>query len=335
MSKAAAITNYLNPGSPVVISMAVFGKPKERHDSRRLQHEDRSPFLDVGPAVENSLEKTRIGSLIDPKKKKLILERIKDGKGPLFMEKKPAPERSADKPASEQSQFFEIISYDGNDLGKYIELIMEEVDPFNKWKKQEAQHTDYLTARKLVAERGWRLPSNVLHESYVQNHDAWMRMRHFGYYYAWAREIVAYPASNGMFEAGRDIMDEETNWIIPASFIPQEAIGVKDVGLFIDPEDVSKQNGRVIVIPRVTIVLTRMIQGIGDLGGVNTATGIPHEITHGVCAYQDSERHYFGRADGMGVRPIVRGGYDEERRWTVETHVKPDKHYGVGGVKRW
>jgi ankyrin repeat protein len=34
-----------------------------------------------------------IGTLIDPKKKAIILQRIRDGKVPLFMEKKPAPEK--------------------------------------------------------------------------------------------------------------------------------------------------------------------------------------------------------------------------------------------------
>jgi hypothetical protein len=34
----------------------------------------------------------KFGSLIDSKKKEMILKRIHEGKGPLFMEKKPAPE---------------------------------------------------------------------------------------------------------------------------------------------------------------------------------------------------------------------------------------------------
>ena len=162
---------------------------------------------------------------------------------------------------------------------------------------------DYLRARKLVAERGAKLPSNVLFEEHLTDGDAVENRKEI--YPAWAREIIVYPKKDGKFEKGNDIVDSVTGWILPATFIPEEAIGREKVGLFIDPEDV-EEKGKRVVIPKTIEV----VYGFGDYSGnydiADYVTRIPIDEAEDGVIYIGGEDWGFWRIDGAGVRPLAR-----------------------------
>lgn len=174
------------------------------------------------------------------------------------------------------------------------------------------KNAGYLEARTLAKERGGKLPSNVLHDEYLVRSDKWRAIS--SYYAAWAREVLVYPEKGGRFKEGKDIVDSQTGWILPASYVPKEAVGRKGVGLFVDPEDVKEENGKVIVHPAGSvIVLSPFIQESGNAGKVDESTRIPLALE----ADSDIDKRWLWRIDGVGVRPLVRIddylGYDCRR----------------------
>jgi death-associated protein kinase len=62
-----------------------------------------------------------IGTLIDPKKKAEILQRIREGKGPLFMEKKPAPEKKFNLSEEKQKELNGKLHYAAK-IGDMVEI---------------------------------------------------------------------------------------------------------------------------------------------------------------------------------------------------------------------
>ncbi len=253
----------------------------------------------------------RIGTLIDPKKKAEVLQRIKDRKAP-FCAVKPAPEPVGTIPSSS--------GYVGNDLGKDI----HPVGPDGK-----ITNTDYLEARRLVAAQGVRLPSNVLHDDYLVSSDKWKELDKKGYYAAWAREILVYPGTGGTFIQGEDVIDGGTGWILPARYVPEDICGKIGMGLFIDPEDVCRENGRIIVHPKTTIILNRLLQERDAFGMVDEATRIPLETN----VQLDFEKRWFWRTAGMSVRPICRGASKPNIRMGINCDCFPTSNFGVGGVE--
>ncbi len=236
-----------------------------------------------------------------------------------FKEEKPAPEPVRTiQPSS---------IYLANDLGKKIKLI-------RGTNGSKLAHAGYLEAAKLVAAQGLRLPSNVLHDDYLVGSDKWKKLDKKGYYGAWVREIIAYPEIDGTFVVGRDIVDSETTWIVPANYIPAEAIGVKGVGLFIDPAEVKKENGKMVVIPKTVIVLNGIIQESGAGGKVDRETRVPLQVDAQLLEQlPDDETRWIFRIDGVGVRPLARGyGNLCEPRGIVSSYL-PASAFGVSGVE--
>ncbi|MDO8554536.1 MAG: hypothetical protein Q7S22_07040, partial [Candidatus Micrarchaeota archaeon] len=109
----------------------------------------------------------------------------------------------------------------------------------------------YLRAREIAAEKGTRLASNVLHDDYLVRSDRYQEVRRV--YAAWAREVLVYPAKDGQFAKGKDVVDsvKDTSgreWVFPASCIPEVAVGRDNVGLFIDPQKVEVDSKRVVIL---------------------------------------------------------------------------------------
>lgn len=213
--------------------MAVFGKPKERRDSWRLQHEDRSPFLDVPSEVENPPNKPLIGSLIDPRKKAVVLQRIKEGKVPFCAElpKKPPAKK----------------------------LPLLELAP------QLRNGNSYISAWEEAKKRGMRLAPYEI----ISNPTAMKNILPTVWFSGdtpqfWCREWLVCPYKHGMLEPGKDLVHEREysnagpiRTILPASLIPKEALNRKDVMLSVDPTDleIKYTNSRSHKIPGITIVL--------------------------------------------------------------------------------
>ncbi len=217
-------------------------------------------------------------------------------------------------------------TYLANDLGKEIKLITGTGD--------KVINAGYLESVRLVAAQGLHLPSIVLHDDYLVGSEKWKELNKKGYYAAWAREILAYPEKDGMFVQGLDVIDSESGWTLEAKNVPLQALGVKGAGLFIDPEEVKEENGKMVVIPKTIIVLSGLIQESGGAGQVDPNTRVPLQVGAQIFAQlNDNEKRWFYRISGIGVRPVARDGDGLlDGRRNIGCSGDPGSGFGVGGV---
>lgn len=198
----------------------------------------------------------------------------------------------------------------------------------------------YANAFNLLRDRGRFLPSNLLLDRILarpvyQNRTEWKKLA--GYYYTlWVRELLVYPEPDGVFERGKDVMDSYKDlsgrvWLFPVSSIPQEALDMKGVGLFVYPKCIKADSGRVIVEAdhKEVIVLKNFLQKNG-WGKVDEETRVPVGLSsEREVSY--SER-YLRRTEGVGIRPIVRG-LDNDKRLVINASETQDMKAGVGFVE--
>ena len=192
------------------------------------------------------------------------------------------------------------------------------------------QTAGYMEARRLAAEKGMGLASNVLHDDYLARTNRWQEVK--AIYPAWGRELLVYPEINGEFAKGKDIVDSETGWCLPATYLTDPNfvnadVFQKGIGLFVDPEDVREENSRIVVIPASIVVLVHFIQEKGVFGRVDQATRIP--LAEPRTALE--ERRFFYRISGVGVRPIVRGCDDSS---DLEGYISREEVVS-GGLREW
>jgi hypothetical protein len=222
-----------------------------------------------------------------------------------------------------------IRAYDAGDKGREIQLLLN--------KNGKILTAGYLGATEALCEKGMHLPSNVLHDDYFANGKwVWLQIGpHMDKYYpAWAREILAYPETNGVFVSGKDIVDARTGCILPAQYVPQEAFGVEGIGLFIDPEAVewerkSKKltDGRMVVHPRTIIIVNNILQEPGSVGSIDPVTRIPIYTGQFTLAKMDERKKcVLYRLRETGVRPISR-----REDGSVDACM-PSLSQGVGGI---
>jgi len=189
---------------------------------------------------------------------------------------------------------------------------------------------DYLGARKVAAGRKMKLPPHPLLDAYVQQN------RVYGF---WADELLAHPEKNGVFQGGKDVKDALTGMVLPASYVPKEALGRKGVGLFVVPEDVMEEGSNVIVHAQSVMVLDGLAQESGKC-----VPGKPHEITRVpiLASAEDfkrlpeEEKRWLYRIAGEGVRPLVLGNdyyCDGHDRRKVYSDSSPGHTFWVAGVQ--
>lgn len=202
-------------------------------------------------------------------------------------------------------------------------LQRERIIPF----KSEA---DYLQARAMAASKGSRLPSNVLHDEYLST-DRWRAIG--ALYPAWAREVLVYPEKGGKFRIGQDVFDAESGWLFPASYIPREAVGRERMALFVDPQAITCERGRMVVHPAPGIqatIIHPFIQESGKGGRMDIITGVPMDLE----PTNPSERRYLCRRNEAGVSPIARFTYGSRvSEFHVFAKCIPDDCFGVAGVR--
>lgn len=207
--------------------------------------------------------------------------------------------------------------------------------------KPTGENAGWLNARKSVQDKGG-LPSNVLHDDVLvklwptlsEPEKAKLR----GYYAAWAREVLVYPAKEGQFKKGKDVVDAHKDeqgreWVFPASSMPEEAVGRDKVGLFVDPQNVEVNSKRVVVLaePKSIVVLTPFIQSNGGMGLVDEKTRVPLEVAPEVAErLTEDQRRWLYRVDGAGVRPLVRDVTG--RRYVYALYGRRDCAFGVAYV---
>jgi hypothetical protein len=196
------------------------------------------------------------------------------------------------------------------------------------------QRLGYVEAFNLVRDKGG-LPSNVLHDDILVRSEGWKQLQ--GYYPAWAREVLVYPEKNGVFKRGQDIIDGQ--WVFPASFIPELAIGQEKVGLFVDLQNVEASENRVVILaePKSVIVLAPFIQNSGELGKVDEATRVPLYVEKDERQFlTEDQKRWLWRIDGQAVRPLVRGwvAVSFDNRRIVYADFRPYDSFGMGLVRR-
>ncbi|MCI0504355.1 hypothetical protein L0Y65_06650 [Candidatus Micrarchaeota archaeon] len=173
---------------------------------------------------------------------------------------------------------------------------------------------DYIEARRMAAQRGMKLPSNVLHDEYLVRSGDWEQVKEI--YPAWARELLVYPRIGRKFTNGRDVIDSEEDhqgrrWVLPAEYLRKahergEVYGIADAGLLLEPGDFEEKNWRVIVHPSIITILHNVV-GLVSMGGkMNEITGLPERMQPGQRIPPGMKRRLF-RNEGAGVRPIIRG----------------------------
>ena len=196
------------------------------------------------------------------------------------------------------------------------------------------QRAGYLEARKLVSERGMRLPSNAMHDEYLLKPDRWAGEQiAYPACQVWAREILVHPEKDGKFKKGKDVVDSETGWVLPGNyladprFIEADAFR-KGVGLFIDPEDFIEDNSKTVVVPASIALLHPFIQIGGGMGKVEEITRVPLDLV----PRDEQEKRWLYRKAGVSVRPLIRGcdGCGDWRR-NVASISCPGTHLGVIG----
>jgi hypothetical protein len=195
----------------------------------------------------------------------------------------------------------------------------------------------YLEARRMAKARGMKLASHVLHDDILVRAYDWRKLD--GLYPAWARELVVHPEKDGAFAKGKDVVDSQTDWRLPAQYLSDPRFVNVDVfrpgiSLFVDPADVIEEQGRVVVIPASILVLHPFIQQNRDCGKADETTRVPLATSKESSAQlPEGEKRWLRRIDGVGVRPLVRGqgvhfcGYDGRR--DVVGNYRPDSNLGV------
>jgi hypothetical protein len=196
---------------------------------------------------------------------------------------------------------------------------------------------DYLNARKLAAFRSMKLPPHTLHDDYLFRSESWKTLKN--YRRACAREMLVYSETNGTFQRGKDVVDSETGWTLPASYVSKadetkEVFGLQRTGFFVDPEVITEENGRAIVHPASIIVLYGMLQRSGFSAKVDEVTRLPLRLSAESVA-PDDELRCLWRTKGIGVRPIARAVSNcslEQRFNQIFTDHLPHELFDVTGV---
>ncbi len=219
-----------------------------------------------------------------------------------------------------------------------VKLYSKEQEPsFERTIVPDGMKADWLAARKIAEEKGG-LPPYALHDDILARSTDWARFR--GYYPAWARELLVYPAPGKVFERGRNVVDATKDkngryWIFPATCIPEKALGKKGVGLFVTPIDVVVKDQYVIIIaePKSVFTLDNFIQDKSGIGIVDEVTRIPLRTDRATLEKLDeTEKRSFWRVTTSGVRPICTGFdlADRDFRCGPITNIKVSGTFGVG-----
>lgn len=193
-------------------------------------------------------------------------------------------------------------------------------------------HAGYLEARRIVAERGMRLPSNVLHDDYLVRTERWEEVRKI--YPAWGREVLVHPERNGEFARGKDVVDSYTGWRLPADYLAnpdfvKADVFRKGIGLVVDPEDVRKDGSMIVVVPASIIVLHPFMQESGTFGKMDQDTRLPLSV----YPKKGEEKRGLLRINGVGVRPLARdiNSFDRHNWQNIIIYYEPEGRLGVAG----
>ena len=197
----------------------------------------------------------------------------------------------------------------------------------------------WLDARLALDKEGKRMPANADYDNVLVGSEAWQSIKEV--FPAWTDSVLVYPAKNGKFKAGRDVVDAfkddaGNEWVFSTASIPKEAIGRKGVGIHIDHPAIEVRRKTVILSagPESTVtVLEDFIQENGKAGKVDEKTRVPLADSN-VDDLPAEQVRWLYRIDGAGVRPLVRGFYGYVRgRRVVGAFYRQDSRFWVALVE--
>lgn len=125
--------------------------------------------------------------------------------------------------------------------------------------------SDYLTARKMVADRGG-LPSLAFYGKCLSE-----GICQAGTGRAWASEVIAHPPPQCRFRK-EDMKDPVTGWVLPACYIPDEAVGKARIALLVSPKSIEEMRGRTVVHAESARIIAPP-----KFGKLDRKTGMPKE----------------------------------------------------------
>ena len=213
------------------------------------------------------------------------------------------------------------------------------------------QNMVWIDARNAVKDKGG-LPSSVLHDQHLVGSERYAELPR-NYYPAWAREVLVYPAKNGVFVEGEHVTDAETDsknmqWKVDKEFLVlahtiKQVFGLTGVSLFIDPgadpANVYEKDGSIWVRPDrgvdSIVVLHNSIQISGNCGKMDEATGIPLEVPKELLdKLTEDQKRWLYKINGAGVRPLSRIVYrDGDDRRDVDAVTGRNGGLGVAYVE--
>lgn len=192
------------------------------------------------------------------------------------------------------------------------------------------RYGSYLSARDQARSKDMELVGRASLDAFLSVRST-IRMR-TTYSPFWVREFLVYPEQNGVFFKGRDIVDRDTYhpmvaWVLPARYIPEEAIGRHKVGLFVDPKEFESDADKIVLHPSSVTVLYPFIQKPYQEGLLSLGSRVPLDISGCYRQYHvgffcdsitlsgplgDADPRVFSadpgflcRIPGVGVRPIT------------------------------
>ncbi|MEW5996833.1 MAG: hypothetical protein AB1657_04530 [Candidatus Micrarchaeota archaeon] len=172
-----------------------------------------------------------------------------------------------------------------------------------------------------------------------------------------AKELLAHPEKDGVFQRGRDIRDSLSDLSIPASEVPPQAFGRKGIGMLVVPRDgeegLEASKGRTYVHPQPIAIFNGMVQTSGRwvYGCMPHGNlGFPVAMSiYDTCA-EDTKRSLL-RTAGEGIRPVKCGCVIVKGAWynkfvylggspsyglrvvgvLPSSESAPQHYYGLGG----
>jgi len=120
----------------------------------------------------------------------------------------------------------------------------------------------------------------------------------------WGGAVIAYPKANKAFDNG-DLVDKESQLLVPASLVPTDARKEKGVVLVISPNNIVDWKGMKLIESGKIMAVRNTVQTADQWGKADSETGIPIEVSKKeLAALANTEMAQFNRIKGAGIRPI-------------------------------
>jgi hypothetical protein len=161
-------------------------------------------------------------------------------------------------------------------------------------------------------QKDWRLPDGSLCEDLL------------------ATELVLYPASGGVFEAGKDFTD--LGWTVPWKWISEinkmeKFVGMEGKAVFMEPEKVLHcENCTAVIVPDLkrTVVLSGFLQE-SEVGKVDELTRIPLQPSEDWKSEPFDNLRILRRSESAGIRFIVR-----QTKPRLEVNLSQGRYVKIG-----